>query len=106
MSYIVKGNALETISLCQSDTVASVLQNLALIYTTKKGTVPMYRELGLAMEYLDKPENVAKAIMVSEITTETEEFEPRAKLVQISFDYDTSAPGKIIPVVEVEIENE
>ena len=44
-NYLVSANDLTTISLGEQDTVTSVLQNIAVILSTPKGTVPCYREL-------------------------------------------------------------
>ena len=43
-NYLVSANDLTTISLGEQDTVTSVLQNIAVILSTPKGTVPCYRE--------------------------------------------------------------
>ena len=39
-NYLVSANDLTAISLGEQDTVASVLQNIAVILSTPKGTVP------------------------------------------------------------------
>ncbi len=109
MRYIVKGgHAAATYALNQTDTVASVLQNLALLYATKQGTVPQYREFGLPMAFIDKPLPVAETIAAAEIAEATERFEPRARIVGISFENSENdrASGRMIPVVEVEINHE
>lgn len=46
-NYLVSANDLTTISLGEQDTVTSVLQNIAVILSTPKGTVPCYREFGI-----------------------------------------------------------
>ena len=43
-NYLVSANDLTTISLGEQDTVTSVLQNIAVILSTPKGTVLCYRE--------------------------------------------------------------
>lgn len=105
MSYTVKPGTTQEYKLCNTDVASSVLQNLSLLYATKQGTVPQYREFGLPMEFIDKPINVAQPMAVSEITEATEKFEPRATIVDISFEIDASN-GRLIPIVEVEIEDE
>ena len=60
-NYLVSANDLTAISLGEQDTVASVLQNIAVILSTPKGTVPGYREFGIDIsDILDRPENVAQ----------------------------------------------
>lgn len=105
MSYKVKGGDATSYIFNTTDTVRSVLQNLSLLYATKQGTVPQYREYGLPMEFIDKPIPVAQTIAVAEITEATEQFEPRATIVDITFEVD-NATGRMIPVVEVEINDE
>lgn len=56
-NYLVSANDLTAISLGEQDTVASVLQNIAVILSTPKGTVPGYREFGIDIsDILDRPE--------------------------------------------------
>ena len=106
MSYRVKATDLRHITLNETDTVASVLQNIAIILLTRQGTVPMYREFGLPMKFVDKPMQVARSMMIIEITEAVEEYEPRATVIDITFEIDPDVPGRYIPVVEVEIKNE
>lgn len=102
----VKINAADdyTLSFEQSDEVKSVEQNIALLLNTKRGTVPMHREFGLAMEFVDKPIDVAETIAFSEISEAIERFEPRATLVDVTFEKTTD--GKMAMVVEVSINDE
>lgn len=104
MSYKVKGGDTASYVFGATDVVTSVLQNLALLYATKQGTVPQYREYGLPMKFIDKPLPVAQTMAVAEITEATERFEPRAKIVSISFEAD-NVTGRMIPIVEVEIDD-
>ncbi len=102
----VKINAADdyTLNFEQDDNVKSVVQNVSLLLNTKRGTVPMHREFGLAMEFVDKPIDVAETIAFSEISEAIERFEPRANLVDISF--EKAKDGKMAMVVEVSINDE
>ena len=51
-NYLVSANDLTTISLGEQDTVTSVLQNIAVILSTPKGTVPCYREFGIDLSLI------------------------------------------------------
>ncbi len=103
MRYTVRGGDSSTsYSFNAADTATSVLQNLALLYGTKQGTVPQYREFGLPMKFIDKPLPLAKTMAVAEIMEATERFEPRATIIAITFEFD-GVTGKMIPVVEVDI---
>lgn len=88
MLYTVTNTDPPEYSLVENDTTRSILQNVQLIFTTRKGTVPMYREFGLPMDFLDMPATLAEGIAVVEITDAIELFEPRAKLVGVDFAWD------------------
>lgn len=106
MRYQVSAADLVAIRLSETDTVASVLQNVAIILATRQGTSPLYRQFGLPQKFLDKPIPVAKPMLYAEVKEAVEEFEPRAEVVGITFQEDAAAPGGLIPTVEVEIRNE
>lgn len=103
MSFQVSASDLGNIRLNEQETVNAVLQNIALILATPKGSVPFYRDFGISNEFLDKPVPVAKVMMISEVREAIETWEPRATVTNISFEEDASNPGKLIPIVEVEI---
>lgn len=85
----------------EDDTAKSVIQNIALLLCTKKGTVPMYREFGIDMEFIDKPIGIAEAIAYKEVTEALERFEPRAKLKNLTF--KSSKEGRMSLAVEVTV---
>lgn len=94
---------LRNISIDERDTVKSVVQNIAVLLSTRKGTVPMYREFGLDWRALDKPMPRALQLLRVDIKEAIEEFEPRAQVLSIEFEADASNPGMLISSVEVEI---
>ncbi len=94
---------LRNISIDEQDTVKSVIQNIAVLLSTRKGTVPMYREFGLDWRALDKPMPRALQLLRVDIKEAIEEFEPRAQVLSIEFEADASNPGMLISSVEVEI---
>ena len=106
MSYTVTATDLTSIRLNEVDTVNSVLQNIAIILSTRKGSVPLYRDFGLSMEFMDRPLPVAKVMMVAEVREAVERWEPRARVLSVSFAEDTVLIGALNPIVEVEIINE
>ncbi len=103
MRYKVSAADLGAIKLNETDAVSSVLQNIAIILSTWQGSVPFYREFGLPRRFLDKPTHIAKPMIVSEVKEAIEEFEPRAEFIGVSFSEDPAIPGRLIPTVEVEI---
>lgn len=102
-NYIVS-SAEGALQLNQNDPNLSVLQNIALILKTKRGTVPLDRDFGLEMQFIDKPIDIAETIAYTEVTEAVEEYEPRASVTDVSF--SAGADGKMILNVEVEIEDE
>lgn len=104
MAYKVNSADNYSLSLQQDSKVYSVLQNIAILLNTKRGTVPMYRDFGLPMEFVDKPIDIAENMAYVEISDALEEFEPRAKLEDVYF--EKTANGKMSITVEVSIEDE
>lgn len=101
MSYMVSSKNLDSITLNESDPVRSVLQNIAIILSTRQLSVPLYRSFGLPMRFIDKPAAIARPLMIAEIKDAIEEYEPRATVKNVTFEEDE--PGKITAIVEVEI---
>ena len=103
MKYKVNATDLTNIRFNEPDTLPSVLQNIAVILSTPKGSVPQYREFGLTTTMLDKPTPVAKMMMRAEVREAIEKWEPRAQFVSMTFDERITQPGTLWPAVEVEI---
>ena len=82
MNYKVSAPDLAHLSFNETNTLASILQNIAVILATPKGTVPMARDFGVDMDFLD-----------------------RAKVLRVTEGEDPMN-GKLIPTVEVEINDE
>ena len=106
MTYKVTAADLNGLQMNVTDTVASVIQNVAVILATRKGDVPLYRDFGLSQTFVDKPIPAARVLLYAEVKEAVEQYEPRAEVVDITFQEDRSAPGRLIPTVEVEIINE
>lgn len=106
MRYTVSAAGQEALRLNETDTVASVLQNIALILSTRQGSIPLYRSFGLPMDFVDKPAPVARVMMVAAVREAVEEWEPRAAVLGVTFDRTAEQEGRLIPIVEVEIDIE
>ena len=76
MSYKVTASDIGAVQLNETDTVRSVLQNIAIILSTRQGTCPLYRGFGLPQKFVDKPLPVAMPMMYSEVKEAVEEYEP------------------------------
>lgn len=105
MTYKVSPTDLNHIRLNETDTVTAILQNVAVILATWRGTSPLCRSLGLRREFVDKPIPVAKSMLLSDVRESVEEAEPRVTVAGVTFDTATT-PGQIIPIVEVTINEE
>lgn len=106
MSYTISATDLRHIHFNETDTLTSVMQNIAVILSTPKGSVPLYRDFGITVNVLDRPMPVAEVMMRADIREAIEEWEPRVKVIGIDFSQDLTDPGKLIPTVEVEINSE
>lgn len=106
MTYKVSAEEKAALSLNESEPVAAVLQQVAVLLTTKQGTVPLFREFGLPQNFLDKPVNVAKPLLYLEVKEAIERFVPQVELVNIEFKADEARPGRIVPIVEVRVKDE
>ena len=106
MSYTIKAQKQDGLVLVPESTVEAVLQNVRVIISTMQGEVPLDRTFGLTGKFLDKPINIAQAILVTEVLEALEAREPRAQLVSATFEIDEDTPGKLIPIVEVKIIDE
>ena len=103
MEYTVSAADLANIRLKEEDEIKEVLRTVAVILATPKGSVPMYRDFGLNMSFLDKPMNVAKNMAVIPVREAIEEWEPRAVYKDMTLFPDPSNPGKLSFNVQIEI---
>ena len=103
MEFTVSLMDLKHIQLKTKSMVEEIKQNVAIILATPKGSVPMYRDFGLDMSFLDKPMNVAKNMAVIPVREAIEEWEPRAAYKDMTLEADPSNPGKLAFSVQIEI---
>ena len=80
-----------------------ILQNVAVILSTPKGSVPLDREFGVSWMFVDSPTLRALAELRVEALEQVERYEPRVRVLEVSFTADTSQPGKVVPKVTVDI---
>lgn len=79
-----------------------VLQNVANILSSVVFSCPMNRDFALNADLLDKPMNVAQALLTSRIIAAVKKYEPRAEITKVS--YDGSGPdGLLKPTVRVKV---
>ena len=103
MDYTVSASDLEHIQLNEQDEVKEILRNVAVILATPKGSVPMYRDFGLDMRFLDMPMTLAENAAVIPVREAVEEWEPRAVFKSLTLFPDALNPGKLAFTVQIEI---
>lgn len=86
--------------------VDEVLQNVAMILTTPKNTVPLRRSWFIDYTLLDTPTPQAQAKLAQEIFVAIREHEPRARIVgSVRFiqNPDEAMNGYMMPAITVEV---
>lgn len=81
---------------------AEIIRNLQVILTTPKGSLVGDRDFGLNQVWLDSPVPKAMAKMRVDIVKAISIYEPRVKIVKISFNANNE--GRISPRVRVKVE--
>lgn len=74
---------------------------LNIIAATRVGSVPLYRHFGTDWEWIDRPEPYAMARYRADLMEAIDRYEPRVKVLSITFKKDKSAAmgGKLYPAV-------
>ena len=80
-----------------------ILQNVRTIINTLKKTVPMDREFGINGEIIDLPIAAAQAKITGEIVAAVSKYEPRAKVVSVSYK-GKETDGQLLPTVRIRIQ--
>lgn len=93
-----------SINFAPQNTIEEVMQNVRTIVTTVKGSVPLYRDFGVNGDFVDKPVNLARNMIVKEVKEALEKYEPRAKFRGINWQ-GIPIDGVLYPTVKVVIEN-
>lgn len=78
-------------------------QEIRMLLSTRKGSVPLDRNFGLTWDYVDLPMPEAMPYMISEIAGQLEKYVPRIKVRDIVFKSDDPLEGILQPTVTVEI---
>lgn len=78
--------------------IEDIARCLRTLYSTREGSQPLDRELGLDWGFVDKPLPVAKNEFTLEVLLKTKKYEPRVTVKEATFVYD-EASGNMIPTV-------
>lgn len=65
--------------------IEEIAQNILMIISTQKYTVPLFREFGVNFSQLDAPINAMQAKMTAEVVSAVQKFESRAKVTEVLF---------------------
>jgi len=102
MTYTVNSTDIFEVNFAPSSVVEEVLQNVYMIISTVKGTVPLDRNFGITSRNIDRPFPAATALLQTALYEAVEEYEPRADIENIDFDYEHKS-GNIAIKIEVNI---
>jgi hypothetical protein len=83
----------------------AIAQNVRMILTTPKGSVPLDRDFGVSWMVVDRPSPKARAELVAEIFDQVRRYEPRVRVTEIDWQ-ETGADnmdGRLRPSVRLEI---
>ena len=82
------------------DRLADIDRQLNLLLTTRVGTMPLDREFGLAMDYLDRPAAVAKSLYVAELVEKVGTFLPAIRVREVK--WQAGADGHVLAKVVID----
>jgi len=82
--------------------IVEVLQNVRTLFTTRAGTVPLDRELGIDMSLIDDPLPTARAKLQVEMVQKLKRYEPRARISEFKPDIH-ALDGHIYMTVSIQV---
>ena len=92
----------QNISFAPKSALEEIAQNVRMILTTMKKTVPMDREFGVDGGLIDLPVAAAQARMTAEIVDAVHRYEPRARVVSVGYE-GSEQEGELQAKVRIEI---
>ena len=92
------------INFAPDNIIEEVVQNVKIICSTPKYSVPMDRLFGIDAEMIDKPTPKAMAALQAEIIQAIRKYEPRCKVLRVSF--EGNIDGKLAVKVRITINEE
>jgi len=79
--------------------ISDLDRRISLLLSTREGTVPLDREFGLNMDFLDSPSQTAKSLYAAEVTKKVARFIPEARVQSITWIGEEM--GKLTPKVVI-----
>lgn len=90
-----------TIDLNNVD-IQGLSESLKILFSTPVGSVVLDRDFGIDWSVMDMPLQKAKAFLTIEYIEKVKRYEPRVKVIQVSFEI-SSIEGILKPKVVVEL---
>lgn len=81
---------------------AAVVRNLRVLYGTRAGEQALDRSFGIDESVQDAPQEFARALLAAEYVRKTQQYEPRARVVNVEWSA-MGAEGKLTPKVVIEL---
>ncbi|MEG1594666.1 MAG: hypothetical protein RR350_09650 [Oscillibacter sp.] len=81
------------------DWLAELDRQLALLLSTREGTMPLDREFGLNMDFVDSPPEIAKSLYTAEVTKKVAQFIPTVRVQEIT--WNRAEGGQLKPKVVI-----
>lgn len=78
--------------------VADLDSRLSLLLSTREGTMPLDREFGLNMDFVDMPPDTAKSLYTAEVTKKVAKFIPEVRVRSVTW---TGAAGELTAKVAI-----
>ena len=82
------------------DSLADIDRQLNLLLTTRAGTMPLDRDFGLTMDYLDRPAAVSKSLYVAELVEKVGTFLPAIRVREVK--WQAGADGRVLAKVVID----
>lgn len=78
-----------------ADWLAELDRQLALLLSTREGTMPLDRAFGLNMDFVDMPPEAAKSLYTAEVTEKVSKFIPEVRVQEVTWTGGNT--GKLFP---------
>jgi phage baseplate assembly protein W len=81
------------------DWLAELDRQMSLLLSTREGTMPLDREFGINMDFLDRPPEIAKSLYTAEVTKKVAIFIPAVRVQEIT--WTRTENGRLNPKVVI-----
>ena len=98
---VIRANDKIDLSLAPETEAEARAQRLYILINTIKGECPLYRDFGIAGDYLHMPINAAETAMTLAIVEALRKYMPEVNVTNIRFEASDGRRGILNPVLEV-----